>query len=126
MPLRVRLTKGFGLTASQSRLLAAADMPDRQHINCVRRDAVVNEVPDASYEQAPDTGEACSSVFGADSGLLSQECKALPYVVSDCAGRRRSVLRPPFCGGSNLLRSARRDSDAERHVYPYLRMLSRT
>lgn len=126
MPLRVRLTKGFGLTASQRRLSSAADVPDRQHIYRVRRDAVVDEVPDAPYEQAPDAREACSSVFGADSGLFSQECKALPNIVSDCTWRRRPILSPPFRRGSDLLRSARRDSDAERHVYPYLRMLSRT
>lgn len=126
MPLRVRLTKGFGLTASQCGLLSAADMPDRQYINCVRRDAIVDEVPDAPYQQAPDARKACATVFGSDSGLLSQEGEALPYVVSDCPGRRWSVLGPPFRGDSDLLRGARRDSDAERHVYPYLRMLSRT
>ena len=116
MPWSVRLTKGFGLTASQCGLLSATDMPDRQHIYCVRRDAVVNEVPDASDEQSPDTGEAGSSVFGAHPGLLSQERKALANVVSDSTGRRRSVLSPPLCGGSDLLRGARRDSDAQRHV----------
>jgi hypothetical protein len=126
MPLHVRLTKGFGLAASQGGLLPAADMPDRQYINCARRDAVVDEVPDAPYQQAPDAREACSSVFGADSGLLSQECEALPNVISDRTGSRRSVLSPPFCGCSDLLGSACGDSDAERHVYPCLRMLSRT
>ena len=126
VPLRVRLTKEFGLTVSQRRLLAAADMPDRQHIYCVGCDAVVDEVPDAPYEQAPDAREACSSVFGTDTGLFSQECKALPNIVSDCAWRRRPILSPPLRGRSNLPRSARRDSDAKRHVYPYLRILSRT
>jgi hypothetical protein len=87
MPLRVRLTKGFGLTASQGGLLTAADMPDSQYINRVRRDTVVNEVPDAPNQQAPDAREACSSVFGANSGLLSQYCEALPNVISDRAGR---------------------------------------
>jgi hypothetical protein len=50
MPLRVRLTKGFGLAASQGRLLPATDLPDRQHIYRVVRDSVVDEVANATYK----------------------------------------------------------------------------
>jgi hypothetical protein len=50
MPSRVRLTKGFGLTASQVRLLPTTDMPDRQHIYRVVRDPVVDEVANAAYQ----------------------------------------------------------------------------
>jgi hypothetical protein len=107
MPLRVRLTKGFGLTASQGGLLPTTDMPDGQDIYRVVRDPVVDEVPNAAYKQAPDARKARSRIFGADSGLLGQQRKALPYVVSDCTRRRRSVLGPPRRGGSDVIRGAR-------------------
>jgi hypothetical protein len=107
MPLRVRLTKGFGLTASESGLLPTTDMPDCQYIYCVVRDPVIDEVPDAAYKQAPDTGKARSPVLGADSWLFSQESKALREIVPDCTGCRGPILGPPFRGGSDVLRRAR-------------------
>ncbi len=97
----------FGLAASQGGQLPAADMPDRQHIHRVVRDAVIDEVANTTYEQARDAGKASSLVFGADSRLFSQKCEALRDVIADCAWRRKTVLAPPLRCGGNVLRSAR-------------------
>ena len=89
---------------SQDGLVFAACMPEREYVQLFLLSREIHEVPDTAEKKPPDSGNACSAVLCAYTGLLRKQCNRFAKVGSDGTGRGQAVLGPPSCGSADLRR----------------------
>jgi len=97
-------------------------MPERQHLNGFRCDAIVQVVVDAAEVNTPDARETCIARERANAWLVANEHKGALDLVRDGRGSRNSIKLPPircfvdFRGGAA--------SDADRKHFGQVRLRS--
>ena len=88
------LTDVFGVMCLQGRLFAAAHMPNCQHFECFGCDAVVNEIPNATNQQAANAFDPGALVGSAEAGLLCQQYQGFADIYTNCTWCRWSIFGP--------------------------------
>ena len=84
-------------------------MPEREHNNFARREAVVDVVPDSGQKQTPQVGISGRGGLRSNSGLLCKKVLGYFEVVSDRVWPSWPVFRPPTSGPLKLRDCARSD-----------------
>lgn len=78
-------------------------MPERQDLQVIACDSVVDEVADAAQIEPTDIRRASAQMPGTDARLLSEEGDCLGEVGRDSPRSRGAIVRPPLRRGSNLV-----------------------
>ena len=78
------LIDAFGAMCRQGRLFAAAHMPNCQHFECFGCDAVVNEIPNATNQQAANAFGPGTLVGSAKAGLPCQQYQGFADIYTNC------------------------------------------
>ena len=91
----------------QQRLFAAAHVPKRQDFKCLGYDAVIDEIPNAAYQQTANIFGPAAFVRDADTRLPSQQSQGFTNIGTNGAWRCWSIFRPPFSGLTDMRCGAR-------------------
>ena len=98
---------GFGIMQLQQRLSTAVHVPKRQDFKCFGCNAVINEIPNAAYQQTANIFGPASLVGNANTWLLSQQSQGFTNIGTNGTWRCWSIFGPPFSGLMDMRGSAR-------------------
>ena len=82
-------------------------MPEREDLQLVASNPVVNEVADATQIEPTHIWHASPEMPGTDAWLIGQEGDCLSKIGGDGPGCRRAIVRPPLRCGLDTCLAAR-------------------
>lgn len=94
--------------------MPAACVPQRQHLNCLVKDLIVEVISGAPESDSPHAFESLVERWSAKTGLHRDELEGSLQLFAKEIGRRGPMLVPPGRRGTNLLPSGRRNLEPER------------